>query len=147
DALPKERRAMGFTLQSMLKRVPIVFAPLAGGALIASLGVVKGVRTGLLIMLALACAGAALTFAVNLPVEVGAHANVRGVWRSFHAALKRLLVSDIIIRTCEGMADIFIVLYVTNVTGISLPQYGALVAVQMVTSILVYIPAAKVADR
>jgi len=147
DALPKGRRAMGFTLQSMLKRVPMAFAPLAGGALIASLGVVKGVRAGLLIMLALALAGAALTLAVNLPVEVGEHANMRGVWRSFHAALKRLLVSDIIIRTCEGMADIFVVIYVTDVTGVSLPRYGALVAVQMVTSILVYIPAAKLADR
>lgn len=147
DALPKERRAMGFTLQSMLKRVPMAFAPLAGGALIASFGVVSGVRAGLVVMLLLALAGAAMTLAVNLPVEVGEHANVRGVWRSFHAALKRLLVSDIIIRTCEGMADIFIILYVTNVTGVSLPQYGALVAVQMVTSILVYIPAAKVADR
>ncbi|MFL6337223.1 MAG: MFS transporter [Pyrinomonadaceae bacterium] len=147
DALPKERRAMGFTLQSMLKRVPMAVAPLAGGALIAWAGVVSGVRIGLLIMLALAGAGAALTLAINLPVIVGAPANIRGVWRSFHGALKRLLISDIIIRTCEGMADIFIVLYVTNVTGISLPQYGALVAVQMVTAILVYIPAAKVADR
>jgi len=147
DALPKERRAMGFTLQSILKRVPMAVAPLAGGALIASFGVVGGVRAGLLIMLAMAGAGAALTLAINLPVAVGAPANVRGVWRSFHAALKRLLVSDIIIRTCEGMAEIFIVLYVTNVTGVSLPQYGALVAVQMVTAILVYIPAAKIADR
>jgi MFS family permease len=147
DALPKGRRAMGFTLQSMLKRVPMAAAPLAGGALIASLGVVSGVRVGLVVMLALALAGAAVTLAVNLPVEVGEHANLRGVWRSFHAALKRLLVSDIIIRTCEGMADIFIILYVTNVTGVSLPRYGALVAVQMITSILVYIPAAKVADR
>jgi MFS family permease len=147
DALPRERRAMGFTLQSMLKRVPMAVAPLAGGALIASFGVVAGVRAGLLIMLALAGAGAAVTMAINLPVVVGEPANVRGVWRSFHAALKRLLVSDIIIRTCEGMADIFVVLYVTNVTGVSLPQYGALVAVQMTTAILVYIPAAKVADR
>src|ERR1044071_4058411 len=136
DALPKERRAMGFTLQSMLKRVPMAFAPLAGGALIAWAGVVYGVRAGLVIMLGLACAGALLATAINLPVTVGAPANVRGVWRSFHAALKRLLVSDIIIRTCEGMAEIFIVLYVTNVTGVSLPRYGALVAVQMVTSIL-----------
>jgi len=147
DALPKERRAMGFTLQSMLKRVPMAVAPLAGGALIAWGGVVTGVRAGLLIMLALAGAGALLTFAINLPVVAGAPANVRGVWRSFHAALKRLLVSDIIIRTCEGMAEIFVVLYVTNVTGLSLPQYGALVAVQMATAILVYLPAAKVADR
>jgi MFS family permease len=147
DALPKERRAMGFTLQSVLKRVPMAVAPLVGGALIAWGGVVTGVRTGLLIMLVLAGAGAALTLAINLPVTVGAPANVRGVWRSFHVALKRLLVSDIIIRACEGMAEIFIVLYVTNVTGLSLPQYGALVAVQMLTAILVYIPAAKIADR
>jgi MFS family permease len=147
DALPKERRAMGFTLQSMLKRVPMAAAPLLGGALIASFGVVSGVRVGLLVMLALAGLTAILTLAINLPVTVGAPANIRGVWRSFHGALKRLLVSDIIIRTCEGMAEIFIVLYVTNVTGVSLPQYGALVAVQMATAILVYIPAAKVADR
>jgi MFS family permease len=147
DALPKERRAMGFTLQSMLKRVPMAAAPLAGGALIAWAGVVSGVRAGLLVMLALAGLAAALTLAINLPVTVGAPANIRGVWRAFHATLKRLLVSDIIIRTCEGMAEIFIVLYVTNVTGVSLPQYGALVAVQMATAILVYIPAAKVADR
>ena len=33
DALPRERRAMGFTLQSILKRVPIVIAPIAGGFL------------------------------------------------------------------------------------------------------------------
>jgi MFS family permease len=147
DALPKERRAMGFTLQSMLKRVPMAVAPLAGGALIAWAGVVSGVRVGLVIMLALAGAGAALTLAINLPVVVGAPANVRGVWRSFHTALRRLLVSDIIIRACEGMAEIFIVLYVTNVSGVGLPQYGALVAVQMVTAILVYVPAAKIADR
>jgi MFS family permease len=147
DALPRERRAMGFTLQSMLKRVPMAVAPLAGGALIAWAGVVSGVRAGLVIMLVLAGAAAALTLAINLPVTVGAPANIRGVWRSFHTALKHLLVSDIIIRTCEGMAEIFIILYVTNVTGVSLPRYGALVAVQMVTAILVYIPAAKIADR
>lgn len=147
DSLPRERRAMGFTLQSMMKRVPMAVAPLAGGALIASLGVIAGVRAGLLVTLALAGAAALSALAIRIPVTVGASANIRGVWRSFHAALKRLLVSDIIIRTCEGMADIFVVLYVTNVTGLPLAQYGALVAVQMVTSILVYIPAAKVADR
>src|SRR5829696_1309709 len=86
DALPKGRRAMGFTLQSMLKRVPMAVAPLAGGALIAWAGAVGGVRAGLVIMLTLAGAGAALTSAINLPVVVGAPANVGGVWRSFHTA-------------------------------------------------------------
>src|SRR5205085_6547449 len=63
------------------------------------------------------------------------------------AALKRLLISDIIIRACEGMADIFVVLYATNILGISVARYGMLVAIQMTTSILVYIPSGKIADR
>src|SRR5215211_8864911 len=54
DALPRERRAMGFTLQSILKRVPIVIAPIVGGFLISSLGVVKGIHVSLLITLVLA---------------------------------------------------------------------------------------------
>src|SRR5215467_3870553 len=53
DALPRERRAMGFTLQSILKRIPIVIAPIVGGVLIASMGLVNGVHVGLLITLAL----------------------------------------------------------------------------------------------
>ncbi|HJR08129.1 MAG TPA: MFS transporter [Pyrinomonadaceae bacterium] len=147
DALPKERRAMGFTVQSMLKRVPMTLAPLAGGALIARMGVLAGVRTGLALTLALACIAVVVVRAINIPLAVGAPANIRGVWSSFHVALKKLLVSDIIIRTCEGLAEVFIILYVTNVTGIGVAQYGALVAVQMTTAILVYIPAARIADR
>lgn len=147
DALPRERRAMGFTLQSLLKRVPMAFAPLIGGALIAALGIVAGVRAGLVIMLALAAVTLLITMTIKIPVVIGAPANIRGVWRSFHPALKRLLVSDIIIRTCEGMAEIFIILYATNVIGVSVAGYGMLVAMQMATAVLVYIPSAKIADR
>lgn len=147
DSLPRERRAIGFTIQSMLKRVPIMIAPLIGGLLVAEMGVTGGVRTGLLITLGLAVITVFVVLAVNIPVKIGEPANIRGVWRSFHFALKRLLVSDIIIRVCEGMADILIILYVTNIIGISVAQFGILVAIQMATSILVYIPAAKIADR
>ena len=72
---------------------------------------------------------------------------MRGVWRSFHGALKRLLISDIIIRTCEGMTGVLTILYVTNVQGFSVARYGSLIAIQMTTSIVVYLPAGKVADR
>lgn len=147
DSLPKERRAMGFTLQSMLKRVPMVVAPLIGGALIARYGIQGGVRTSLALTLVLAAFAAVTVLSISIPVAVGAPANIRGVWRSFHTALKRLLVSDIIIRTCEGLSEVFIILYVTNVTGVGVAQYGALVAVQMATAVLVYIPAARIADR
>ncbi len=147
DALPRERRAMGFTLQSILKRVPIVIAPLAGGALIASVGVIKGIRTGLVITLVLAALTVLLLLKMNITVQTSRTTGIVGVWRSFHSALKRLLVSDVIIRTCEGMTGVITILYVTNVQHFSIARYGTLVAIQMITSIIVYIPAGKIADR
>jgi len=147
DALPRERRAMGFTLQSILKRVPIVVAPVAGGAMIAALGIIKGVHIGLLITLLLAVITALLVMRVDIKIKAAEVTNIRGVWQSFHAVLKRLLISDIIIRTCEGMTGVLTILYVTNVLGFSVARFGTLVAIQMVTAILVYVPASKIADR
>jgi MFS family permease len=147
DSLPPERRAMGFTLQSILKRVPIVVAPLAGGALIGWLGIVRGIHAGLIATLALAAITLLLASQIRVEIKATEPTNIRGVWRSFHGALKRLLISDIIIRMCEGMTGILIVLYVINVQGLSPARYGSLVAIQMTTSILVYIPAGKIAGR
>jgi len=39
------------------------------------------------------------------------------------------------------------ILYVTNVQHFSVARYGTLIAIQMITSIVVYIPAGKIADR
>jgi MFS family permease len=147
DALPRERRAMGFTMQSILKRVPIVIAPIAGGGLIAFFGVVKGIHVALLITFVLALVTMMPVSRINVAVN-GLHATgIVGVWRTFHTALKRLLVSDVIIRTCEGMSGVLTILYVTNVQHFSIAQFGTLIAIQMLTSILVYIPAGKIADR
>lgn len=147
DSLPQERRAMGFTLQSILKRVPIVVAPLIGGALIGWLGIVKGIQAGLIITLALAAITILLLLRIDVEIKTTRAINIRGVWHSFHGALKRLLVSDVIIRMCEGMTGVLTILYVTNVQGLSPARYGMLIAIQMTTSILVYIPAGKIADR
>lgn len=147
DSLPPERRAMGFTLQSILKRLPIVIAPIIGGTMIASMGVVKGVHAGLLITLALAAVTLLLVTKVNIAIKASDATSIGGVWRSFHAALKRLLISDVIIRMCEGMTGVLTILYVTNIHGFSTARYGTLIAIQMTVSILVYIPAGRIAGR
>jgi len=147
DSLPRDRRAMGFTLQSILKRVPIVIAPVIGGAVIASLGIVKGVHAGLLVTLGLAAITLLLVLKVNVVIKASPAINIAGVWRSFQTGLKRLLISDVIIRMCEGMTGVLTILYVTNVQGFSTIRYGTLIAIQMIVSILVYIPAGKIADR
>jgi MFS family permease len=147
DSLPKERRAMGFTIQSILKRVPVVIAPIVGGVIIASQGIVSGVHLGLLITLAVAALTALLIRFINIARLPHQPTNIFGVWKSFQAGLKRLLVSDIFIRTCEGMADVLIILYVTNVLHVSFARFGTLIAISTITTLLIYLPAAKAADR
>jgi MFS family permease len=147
DALPRERRAMGFSVQSILRRVPIVIAPVLGGLLIASRGIIGGVRTGLTLSIFLALLTLVIVSQLRLALPPLYHAGARGVWRSFPPPLRRLLLSDVFIRTCEAMVDIFLVLYALNVVGITAPQFGILVAVQMMTAILCYLPAARLADR
>jgi len=148
DALPRERRAIGFTVQAILRRLPIVIAPTLGGFAIAAYGVRGGVRLGLAVTVVLALATFAVVARVRIPlVKEETVTRIGGVWLSLPGPLKWLLVSDIFIRTCEGLVDVFLVLYATNVVGLSAPQYGALIAVQMATAILVYVPASKIADR
>ncbi len=147
DALPAEKRAMGFSIQSILKRVPIVIAPLVGGVIITSRGIITGVRLGLIVTLLIALMTAVLLCFININREVHASINIFGVWKSLRSNLKRLLVSDIFIRVCEGMADVLVILYVTNVLHISMARFGTLLAILFTTTLLIYVPAAKAADR
>jgi MFS family permease len=147
DSLPKEKRAMGFTIQSILKRVPIVIAPVIGGVIIASRGVIAGVHVGLIVTLALAALTAILIRFINVARLPHQPANIFGVWNSFQAGLKSLLISDIFIRTCEGMADVFIILYITNVLHVSFARFGTLIAISTITTLIIYLPAAKAVDR
>ena len=147
DALPKERRAMGFPVQSILKRVPVMIAPVVGGIIIASRGVVSGVHVGLIVTFALVTLTAFLIRFINVARLPHQPANILGVWNSFQSGLKRLLISDIFIRTCEGMADVFVILYVTNVLHVSFARFGTLIAISTISTLVIYLPAAKAADR
>jgi MFS family permease len=148
DALPRGRRALGFTVQSILRRVPIAIAPILGGLVIAAYGLQTGIHLGLAVTVVLSIVTLGVVSRVNIPVTpdpVPTH--IVAVWRSLPTPLRWLLTSDIFIRTCEGLVDVFLVLYAINVIGISAPAYGVLVAVQMTTAIVSYIPVARFADR
>jgi len=147
DALPTERRAMGFTIQSIMKRVPLVVAPIIGGVIIASQGIVPGIHIGLIVTLVIAAFTVFLIRLINIAREAHQPTNIFGVWNSLQSGLKRLLVSDIFIRTCEGMVDVLVILYVSNVLHISVARFGVLIAIHTVTTLLIYVPAAKAADR
>ena len=148
DALPKDRRALGFTVQSILRRVPIAIAPILGGLAIAAYGLQSGIHLGLAVTVVLSALTLGVVSRVNIPVTTDPiPTHIVGVWRSLPTPLRWLLTSDIFIRTCEGLVDVFLVLYAINVIGISAPAYGVLVAVQMTTAIVSYILVARFADR
>jgi MFS family permease len=148
DALPKERRTMGFTVQSILRRVPIMIAPALGGLLIVAFGTRVGVRSGLGLALVLAAITFALVRRIELPRTIDREpVQIGQVWRSLAPPLRRLLASDILVRLCEGLADVFVVLYAIDIVGITPVQFGTLVATQMATAIACYVPAATIARR
>lgn len=148
DSLPKDRRTMGFTVQAVLRRVPIAIAPSLGGIAIATLGLRSGVRLGLVASILLAVATLFVVARVRIPVLIDeTPTNIAGVWRTLPDALRWLLASDVFIRTCEGMVDVFLVLYAINVVHVSAPKFGLLIAVQTITAMVSYFPAARLADR
>jgi MFS family permease len=147
DALPAHQRAMGFTIQSIVKRLPIAVAPTLGGLVISALGMQRGMRTLLLGSVGFAAIAAAASSQIRIERPGGPHMTVAGVWSTLPRELRRLLLSDVFIRTCEAMVDVFLVLYATNVIGIGAPQFGLLLGVQALAAIVVYIPAGRLSDR
>jgi MFS family permease len=147
DALPKERRAMGFTVQSILKRLPIAVAPILGGLVIARHGLVTGMRELLAITVVLGVLTIVVLRLVQIPRIDGPKATIRGVWSSLPHSLRWLLFSDVFIRTCDALVDVFLVIYATTVIGISPTRFGVLVAIQTITTIAISIPAAAIAGR
>jgi MFS family permease len=146
DALPSRERARGFAVQSLLRRLPITVAPALGGLIIASRGLQAGIHASLIVTIALAALTLAACAFISIPIIPDpSRRGIAGIWKSLPRELRRLLLSDVFIRTCEGMVDVFLVLYAINVIGIRAPQFGVLIAVEMIAAIVAYLPAVRIA--
>ncbi len=149
DTLSQSRRATGFSVQSIIKRVPIVLGPPIGGALIAWYGFEHGMKYGFAVSIALAIIALVviLRYYNDTHITVADGLSFRGVWRAMDAKLKKLLVADILARWAEGIPKVFIPLYVLNHLHATAFTLGWLTSVQMLTSIALYLPVAKLADK
>src|SRR5439155_17238345 len=71
-------------------------------------------------------------------------------WRSlreFDQPMRRLLLSDILIRFCERVPYAWVVIFAMDYIGVSGEQVGILTAVEMAVAMLCIIPASYYADR
>lgn len=150
--VPKNRRAMGVSVLSLVRRIPKMLGPVVGGACIALWGVGAGVRVAFVAALALALAAAVLQQAM-IPDDAGgakeAEPNPLKLWREMPEGLRNLLVSDILIRFCERIPDAFVVVWATRAAlhPVSELTFGWLSAIENITAVLVYVPVAYLADR
>ncbi len=149
DSLPQGQRSLAFAYQSIVRRIPIVIAPIVGGTIITAYGVLTGTRVaigiGVMIALAALCLQAT-RYHLTEPSLLSARELIRDVAR-LRPALKSLLAADIIVRFGQGIGEIFIVLFVVDVIGLSSATFGWLVGLAMTTSLVVYVPVARAADR
>ncbi len=149
--LAANRHSMGIGLQSVIKRLPIMIAPVAGGILIDRFGVITGVRLGLIISIFLS--GAAILVQRQLretPAPALARSDRWTFWRSlrgFDAPLRRLLLSDILVRFCERIPYAWVVIYAMDDIGVSAKQVGILTTVEMLVAAFCIIPASHFADK
>ena len=149
EELDVRRRIVGFTVQAVLKRIPIVLAPPLGGLLLERFGVRAGMKAGfaISILLSLVMLG---RLARSLRPEKEATAP-RGPFASgkvrLDSSLCQLLVADCLIRLCEGLPDVFLVLWAIEVMKVSPSQFGLLTSILTATAIVSYFPAAALAGR
>jgi MFS family permease len=156
-ALEANRHSMGVGVQSVIKRLPIMVAPILGGMLIDHFGIIPGVRIALIVSIFLS----ALTIFVQRQFrEDSVESRVASVtsptaerwslWRSlgqFNSPMRRLLLSDILIRFCERVPYAWIVIFAMDYIGISAQQVGILTTIEMLAAALCIIPASHYADR
>jgi len=155
--LPKNKRTMGVSVHSLVRRVPMALGPLIGGTFIAIWGVELGVRLAFVGALAMAVVAAVLQQLLieNDPPQdastPAAEHNPLRLWKFMSGDLRRLLVADILVRFCEQIPYAFVVIWAVgtkeNPGPVSAVQFGLLRSIEMATAVLIYVPVAYLADR
>jgi len=156
--LPKDKQTMGVSMHSLVRRIPMALGPILGGLCIATWGEATGVRIAFVFALALALVAMALQ--QKLIEDAGpqddgvltkgeAEKNPLKLFGLMGPALKRLLVSDILVRFCEQIPYAFVVVWCMKIIDqpVTAVQFGFLTSIEMATAVLVYIPVAYLADR
>jgi len=128
----------------------MALGPVLGGVMIGLSGEKSGVR--LAFVAALILGGASLLLQ-QLMIEDKKRAARQAESNPLRAvalmspALRRLLLSDILVRFCEQIPYAFVVVWCVKINGITPLQFGLLTTVEMVTAMLIYIPVAYLADK
>src|SRR5260221_468124 len=139
---------MGLSMQSITRRIPMMIGPVLGGFLITAYGLIDGIRITFGVSIVLCSIGLLLQRKMTND-EVVAHVKIHPyqLWKKFDRRLKNLLISDILIRFCEQIPYVFVVIWCLDYIKVKPEQFGYLTAIEMITAALIYIPVASFSDK
>jgi MFS family permease len=156
--LPMNKRTMGVSMHSLVRRIPMGLGPILGGLCIGLWGEHNGVRLAFVCAFVLAIVATILQQILieedppKSAVELSSKApekNPIKLLREMSPSLKRLLVSDILVRFCEQIPYAFVVVWCmkTITEPVSALSFGVLTGIEMTTAMLVYITVEYLADK
>ena len=156
--LPMNKRTMGVSMHSLVRRIPMALGPVLGGVCIGIWGERDGVRAAFFAALVLSIVAILLQQKLiedeptKNPGEECVYVpekNPLRLYRLMAPNLRRLLVSDILVRYCEQIPYAFVVVWCmkTISSPVSALQFGLLTSIEMATAVLVYVPVAYLADK
>ncbi|HNX00698.1 MAG TPA: MFS transporter [Candidatus Cloacimonadota bacterium] len=147
--LPKNKRTMGVSMHSFIRKIPMALGPIIGGILIHYYGERTGVRLAFCFAFLMGFISIFIqqNFIQEDKEKKTPEKSPLTLFKYMDTNLRNLLVSDILIRFCEQIPYAFVVVWAMEMHHISSVQFGLLTAVEMVTSMLIYIPVAYLADK
>jgi len=147
--LPNNKRTMGVSMHSLVRRIPMALGPVVGGLLIAWKGEIVGVRLAFVVAVVLAVIALIFQqlFIEDRKSEHAAEPNPLKLLKVMSPAFRKLLIADILIRFSEQIPYAFMAIWVIKNNGLSPVTFGLLTTIEMITAMLVYIPVAYLADR
>lgn len=152
EVLPRNKRTMGVSIHSLVRRIPMALGPIIGGLCISRWGERDGVRAAFGVALGMSLLAA---FIQQILIDEDSRERksttdgATKLYFQLSPPLVKLLISDILIRFCEQIPYAFVVIWCMKEIEhpVTAPQFGVLTAVEMATAMLVYIPVAWLADR
>jgi len=161
DSVPPEKRGMGYAAVNVIPNIPTIVAPVIAGILVETYGIVSGMRIVYTIIFFCMMAAAIVrllflreTLENPQKIQLGAFkvafrdslGAIREAWKDMPKTLKFVTVAFLVSAFEEPMFRLFTALYVLDVVGVNMMQWGIINTAWVGTTLIFGFPLGKVVD-
>jgi len=154
ESVPREQRGTGYGVFEMLRRIPGIFTGITGGILMDTLGLAGGMR---ICFIGGICGGITIFIARYLlltetlkrrtTAKTSVREDLKEVIPLFQGTLKYMQVTSAIYQFAAGLTSELIIIYVTEVIGLTYTEWGTILTIMSTIGLLCSLPGGMMADR